>query len=174
MVCRLCLTSVWTKISPRPLPYTGVTCGTNFLEHSLRNTPILSNAVLGKLHGSNRMNGAIATTVWTLRFWGWNPECPRLGEGWGISSSWMSHAGLLGCRGHWGSRMLRGPTSPRLLREEWGNCKGRQESFLWIPGRVESLRADEHGSHGAVLMFHFCRLLCPGPWTRDLDSLCLK
>lgn len=82
---------------------------------------------------------------------------------------------------------LRGPIClelpgivPRLCSEV-GNCKSRHGSFLWTPGRVGNIRADEeaqhcsseHVSHEALFISHFCHLLCPRPWSSYPDPLSL-
>lgn len=83
-----------------------------------------------------------------LRLDPWVSKMP-LGEG-EISTSWMSQAGLLMCRGHWGARGLGRVIGggPGTCERGVHSCQSRPGCLLWVPGRGGNINS---GQGSAVL-----------------------
>lgn len=98
-----------------------------------------------------------------------------------ISTSWMSQAGLLMCRGNWGVRGLGrvvrgGPEHKRkgctvaspdlgLFSDAWEGRKHQQRA------KKCSFRAESMVSQGAVLTSYFCYTFSPRPWRPRFSEL---
>lgn len=150
-----------------PLPHSDVTRGTSFF-----GIPVWATQEEWGICFSSHRNTSRGTKEWShiIYFGVCHVEAGILsaqdppGRGKYFHPECVMHAGLLGWRGHWGTRASTSSEPSRvalgLSKEGWGNCKSRHAPFF--------LNVREGGKHEPQIRKGKTAVSCMAPW--DLCS----